>query len=203
MTWFPFRTAGMPVSRRAAAVVASAALVALAVWRWTAGPPPGPPAVPGAVSPAVPSGTPASPSPLLEVQGSRLVGSDEAGRRLWDLEADSLRVDRQRRTVDVIGPRGRWYAGRTVAAVFEAPRGRYLADGGVIELEGGVTATSADGRTVRARQIRWDIRRGGVEARGDVVLRQPGAVLRADTLRGDAALTTVILEGRVMVDIGR
>ncbi len=202
VTWFPFaRVAGTPAARRAAAVLASAALVALAAWWRAAGPASAPVAAPEVAAPAPPSGGP--PAPLLEVQGSRLVGSDEAGRRLWDLDAEGVQVDRKRRTVDVTGPRGRWYEDGKVAAVFEAPRGRYLADAGVIDLDGGVTATTADGRTIRARRIRWDLRRGTVQAWDGVVLSQPGAVIRADRLSADAALSTVTLQGRVTITVER
>lgn len=194
------RAAGTPAGRRVAAALAAAALVALGAW-WRASLP-SPPESPESASPPVSSADAASP-PLLEVQGSRLVGSDEAGRRRWDLEAESVQVDRERRTVEIVGPRGRWYAGGEVAAVFAAPRGRYRADAGVIDLEGGVTVTTHDGRSVQARRIRWEVRAGTVEAFGDVVLRQPAALIRADRLRGDAALTTVVLQGRVTVEVRR
>jgi LPS export ABC transporter protein LptC len=182
----------VPASRGAAVVVAALAAAALVAW-WRA-PTGAPPPVPEAV------GQPASQPPvLLEVQGSRLLGSDDAGRLRWDLDADTVQVDRSRRVVDVVRPRGRWYSGGTVAVVFQAPRGRYLADAGVIDLDGGVSAASADGRTVQARRIRWEIRQGTVQAQGDVILRQPGTVIRADRLSGDAALTTITLQGRVTI----
>ncbi len=144
--------------------------------------------------------TPPSP-PLLQIQGTRLAGTDEAGRRQWDLQARSLEVDRARNVIMLVEPAGWLYRGDIRQIHLAAPRAVYTVESRQIQLSGGVTGTAQDGRTFHADRVEWDGRLGRLVADGRVTVTQQGMTMRADHLETDAGLERITLEGHVAISV--
>lgn len=179
---------------------AVAVLIALAVGLRR--PPPSPQAsapVPQA-APVPPSPSAADP-PFLNIEGTRLAGSDAKGRRLWDLKAKTLQVDRSRNVVTLIDVTGQLFQNERPALVFKAPKATFFAASKDVELTGGVVGQTPDGRTLRAPVVRWDGRRELFVASGGVTVTQPGMIIRADRLTSDAAMQRPTFDGNISVQV--
>jgi LPS export ABC transporter protein LptC len=137
-------------------------------------------------------------SPFVDIQGTRLVGADDAGRRQWELQAHSLQLDRDRSMVVLIGVTGTLFQKGKEQVRVVAPRATYASKTNTVELAGGVVGTVVDGRRLEADTIRW-VAGTQLTASGRIVLVQPGLTIRADSLHADAALEDVTFEGHVAI----
>lgn len=189
------------VVRRWRVAIILAAVVAGGAWWWsTARPAPvQPPAAPVSVS-APPVSEPL-PAPLLEIQGTRLAGTDEAGRRQWELQAASLEVDRRRNVITLVAVTGWLYRGDARQIHLTAPRAVYTVASRQIHLTGGVTGAAQDGRTFHADRVVWDGRQGRMIADGHITVTQPGMTMRADHLETGLGLERIALEGHVAITL--
>jgi LPS export ABC transporter protein LptC len=137
-------------------------------------------------------------SPFVDIQGTHLVGADDAGRRQWELQAQSLQLDRGRSIVVLIGVTGTLFHKGKQQVHVVAPRATYASKSNTVELAGGVVGTVVDGRKLEADTIRW-VAGTQLTASGRIVLVQPGLTIRADSLHADAALEDVTFEGHVAI----
>jgi len=186
-----------------ASLVAALALGALIGARWwgdRAAAPPAEPAPPAAQEPVAPTPEPPE-TPLLEIQGTKLSGTDPEGRRVWDLRAQTLAVDRLRQRVVMTSVTGEFYGGGKAQLAFTAPSAVFNVASKDVELTGGVAARTPDGRTLRAARIRYAAGEGALAAFGGVVLTQSGMSIRADELRTDPALAQPRFSGNIVVRI--
>ncbi len=191
----------MAMTGRSRVVVGVAAVLvaAVAVW-WRASVAPSPPvAVEKPLVDAAPA-TETSPPPFVDIQGTHLAGADDAGRRLWELQAGSLQIDEARNTIVLIGVTGWLYRDEARQVHLAAPRATYLTDTRTVELSGGVAGAAPDGRTFSADRVRWT---AGEQftASGRIVLTQRGMTIHADQMRADAALEDVTFEGHVAITV--
>lgn len=189
---------------RVAALASLAAVLAAGVLigRWWDGRPAAPveaPAVPSA--PPAPERTGAPESPFLQIEGTNLSGADPQGRRVWDVKAQTLEVDRDRRRLIMTAVTGQFYSAGRPTLAFRAPAAVLDVSTRDVELSGGVVVQAPDGRTLRAARLRYAARDGILTASGDVRLDQPGVSIRADELRTDAALTQSRFTGNVVVRV--
>src|SRR2546430_14011634 len=124
-------------------ILASGA-AALAASSWAS---PGPLAVvAGAVGPV--------PAPFVDIQGTRLTGADDAGRKQWELQAASVQIDRERNTLTLADVPGWLYRGGARQLQLHAPRATYqsqtrtggLAGRGTADPPGGGRGNSERGR---------------------------------------------------------
>lgn len=174
--------------------------------RWWAQPP-APPTPTPAEAPAPPaaSSEPQEPgaaeTPFLTIEGTRLSGADPQGRRVWDLRAQTLQVDRLQQRIVMTAVTGQFYTAAGPQLVFTAPRASFEIDSKDVELSGGVTARAQDGRTLRAATVRYGAGARTLTATGNVVLTQPGLSIRADELRTDAALEQPRFSGNIVVRV--
>lgn len=173
-------------------------------------PRPAAPAAPPAASPPAPPSTPAAPSPppvkpeetpFLQIEGTRLSGTDPQGRRLWDLRAQTLDVDRGQQRIRMTAVTGQFYREGAVQLAFTAPRAVFTIGSKDIELAGGIVARTPDGRTLRAATIRYEGARRTLTATGGVVLAQAGLSIRADQLHTDAGLEQPRFSGNIVVRV--
>lgn len=141
------------------------------------------------------------PIPFVEIQGTRLTGADEAGHKLWELQAASVQIDRERNTIAMTEVTGWLYRGGARHVQLQAPRATYLSQSKTVELTGGVTGHAPDGRTIAAARMRWTGTR--LTADGGIVLTQVGMMVRADAMAGDAAMDSVTFEGHVVITFAR
>lgn len=179
--------------------VVAVLVAAVAIW-WRAGVTPPPPvAVEKPPLDAAPA-TEASPPPFVDIQGTHLAGADDAGRRLWELEAGSLQIDESRNTIVLIGVTGWLYRDGARQVHLNAPRAAYRTETRTVELSGGVTGAAPDGRAFSADRVRWTANEQFTAA-GRVVLTQRGITIRADQMRADAALEDVSFEGHVAISV--
>jgi LPS export ABC transporter protein LptC len=139
--------------------------------------------------------------PFLNIEGTQLSGSDPRGRRLWDLKATTLQVDRTKNIVTMIDVSGQLFEDEKPALAFKAPRATFFAATKDVELTGGVIGRTPDGRTLRAPRVRWDARKGVVVASGGVTVTQPGMIIRADSLTSDAAMRRPTFRGNISVQV--
>lgn len=146
-----------------------------------------------------PAGTPDD--PLLQVEGTSLSGTDLQGRRLWDLRATTLEVDRDRKRIMMNTVTGQFYSGGKAQLTFSAPAAVFDVSSRNVALSGGVVVRALDGRTLRADRVQFDSARRVLMARGEVVLTQPGMFIRADELQTDAALTHPKFSGNIVVRV--
>ncbi|MGH2398516.1 MAG: LPS export ABC transporter periplasmic protein LptC [bacterium] len=158
---------------------------------------------PAELQPASPQ-TPAQPrseEPFLQIEGTRLSGTDPQGRRMWDIRATTLEVDRDRQRIIMKAVIGQFYSGGKPQLGFSAPAAVFDISSKNVELSGGVVARSPDGRRLRAARVRLDAAQRMLIARGDVALTQPGMSIRADELRTDAALAHPKFSGNIVVRV--
>ena len=178
-------------------LVAALALGAVVGARWWGGRAAAPPA---ATAPVAQEPAPGE-SPLLQIEGTKLSGTDPDGRRVWDLRAQTLAVDRLRQRVVMTSVTGQFYGAGKTQLAFTAPSAVFNVASKDVELTGGVTARTQDGRTLRAARIRYAAGDQVLAASGDVVLTQPGMSIRADELRTDTALAQSRFSGNIVVRV--
>jgi LPS export ABC transporter protein LptC len=193
-------------------ILAAALLGALAgvSWRERARPPQTAPSEPAAGEPETSAPAPASPAqpqttpsgdPFLHIEGTTLSAADPAGRRLWDLRAAQLTMDNAKQRVVLRGVSGRFYRGAGVGITFSAPAAVFHVASRDVEMTGGVVGRAADGRVLRAAQIRWNAGARQIQAMGTVILTQRGVAIHADRLAADAGLDQVRFSGNVLVRV--
>jgi len=138
-----------------------------------------------------------SPRPLLEIRGSRIVGTDPEGRRVWEVEAASVAVDATQRRARLERPRGMFFAADGQTVRFAAAFGEYGADRRRIRLWGSVEVVAAHDRWVRAEQATYEADR--LVARS-VRFRWGRLLARADALEADVTLRRARLVGNVRLE---
>lgn len=186
-------------------VVLSAVMGGLGV-RWWIGS--APPASPPAATPAPSAPAPATPAtPFLHIEGTNLAGVDEAGRRLWEMQARSLQVDRQRNRISLLEVTGQLFQSGKPQLQFAAPRAVFVTESKDVELAGGVIGRTPDGRILRAATVLYNGQTKVLTASGGVTLSQPvrpgvtGMVIQADRLVTDAGLAQTTFSGNVTVKV--
>src|SRR5436309_15026472 len=93
-------------------LILTSGAAALAASSWGS---PGPLAVvAGAVEPV--------PAPFVDIQGTRLTGADDAGRKQWELQAASVQSDRERNTITLADATGGLYRRCARQLPLPAPR---------------------------------------------------------------------------------
>ncbi len=138
--------------------------------------------------------------PFVEIQGTRLSGVDDAGRRQWELQAQSLQLDKDRNMAALVGVTGWLYHNGTQQIHLVASRATYASKANTVELSGGVVGTALDGRRFEADTMRWTAG-ARLDASGRIVLIQPGLTIRAERMRADASLEHVTFEGHVAITV--
>lgn len=137
-----------------------------------------------------------SPS-FVNIEGTRLVGADAAGRPQWELQATSLQMDQSRSTIALSNVTAWLYRAGDRYLQLRAPQAVYASGTKVVDLSGGVSGSAPDGRTFTADQVRWT----GVEllASGRITLSQGGLTVRAERMTIDAGLDKATFEGHVAI----
>jgi LPS export ABC transporter protein LptC len=182
--------------------LAAGGLIGLNWTRWWGGRP-APVEPPQSSSPPAASETTQAPpeTPFLQIEGTRLSGTDAQGRRMWDLRATTLEVDRDRQRIIMRAVTGQFFSAGKPQLEFSAPAAVFDISSKNVELSGGVLARSQDGRTLRAARVRFDAAQRTLVASGGVVLTQPGMSIRADEVRTDAALEHPKFSGNIVVRV--
>lgn len=160
-----------------------------------------PAAPPSAQPPAAPPKAEPPDAPFLQIEGTTLAGTDPQGRRVWDLRAKTLEVDRSKQKIMMTGVTGQFYSDGKPQLAFTAPVAVFDVTSKDVELSGGVLAKAPDGRTLRAARVRYGAAQRILAASGDVVLTQPGMSIRADELRTDAGLLEPKFSGNIIVHV--
>ncbi len=170
--------------------------------RWWIGLPAAPPPAAAPPKPApVPGPTATADLPFLRVEGSQLVGVDEAGKKQWELRAKTLRVDNEKNIVTLTELTGQLYQAGVPKFTFVAARGVLSIQSHDVEFSGGVAGRTAEGLTLQAPRIRWDAAHRQLVASGGVTLTQPGMVIHADQVTADATLHQTTFTGKIKVTV--
>jgi LPS export ABC transporter protein LptC len=138
--------------------------------------------------------------PFVEIQGTRLSGADHTGQRQWELQAQSVQLDKDRTLVALVGITGWLYHNGKQQIRLGAARATYASKSNTVELNGGVVGSVLDGRRFEADTVRWTAG-GRLDASGRIVFIQPGLTIRAERMRADAGLEHVTFEGHVAITV--
>ncbi|MBI4279458.1 MAG: LPS export ABC transporter periplasmic protein LptC [Armatimonadetes bacterium] len=196
------RRAALVIIGLGAAAVAGVLLWSAAARRST----PGAPAPPAAgaskgasTRPATRAPAPDPGAPYLEIRGTAVTGSDARGRRQWDLRAQSLVVDDAKDVMHMDQVTGTLFRQGAPAITLQAGTGVVRLRTRVVEMGGGVEATSADGRRLRAQQMTWSATEDRLVATGGVTFREGNTTINADRLESDVSLQRTRFSGNVRV----
>lgn len=189
----------------AGALIVVAVIGASLLWRpgapserAAAPPPAAPPAVetPASAEPGAPS-RPADAS--LEVEGSTLTGQDLKGKRLWEMTATGMTVDRESGVVTAEHVAGRIFRGDNETVRFAAPVASYDPKRRVIVLPRGGSGTTSDGRQFSGGRVEIRLREDRLLVDGGVRLVQGDMIVSADSMTSDLHLKKTRLSGRIRV----
>src|SRR2546428_2265749 len=95
------------------------------------------------------------PVPFVDVEGTRLTGVDDAGRKQWEMQAALLQIDRDRSTIVLTDVTGWLFRGGARYLQLHGPRAAYVTLTETAELSGGVTGSAPDGRAFTADRVQW------------------------------------------------
>jgi LPS export ABC transporter protein LptC len=135
------------------------------------------------------------------MSGSRLVGTDAHGRKVWELEARGVTVDEAQNNVTIERPAGRFFAEDGQGVRFEAAQARYSIPDRVMTLEGGVRTVAAPDRWFAANRVIYEAARNQLTADGNVRFRYGTMTLQGSELRADVALRRAQLSGAVRASV--
>jgi LPS export ABC transporter protein LptC len=135
----------------------------------------------------------------VEVEHTAISTVDAAGRRQWDINADTVSVDGVKGVAHLMVVRGTYFQAGKPSVTFTAPTGIFYLGSRNITLSGRVHARTTTGRTLEADQVDWFPKINQIEATGSVVLRQKGLTAYADRLVADVVLQKTNLSGHIRV----
>lgn len=197
----------MSGSGRWIAIGLGIAVIPLVIWALLSAPEPAPGrpgSAPGPVaSPTVrpsPSPRPAR-LPPIEVEGTAISTVDAAGRRQWDIRAESVAVDGASSTATLTAVEGTYFQAGEPAIAFAAPRGTFYVASRNVTLSGRVRARATSGQTLEADLVRWFPKTQQIEASGSVTLRQSGMIVHGDHLVADMSLQRTRMTGNIRVTV--
>ena len=152
---------------------------------------------------APPQGMPGT-GALLEVQATRLVGTDAQGRVRWELRAASVVVDRQQRAT-AERPTGYLVAEDGTRVQIQAGRASYERGQGRVQLDGAVKVVAAPRRWLTAQRATYEPATDRLRATGGVRLQVDDWSVTADLLESEPKLRRARLRGavRVTAEAGR
>jgi LPS export ABC transporter protein LptC len=101
---------------------------------------------------------PRSQEPTVDIVVPTLTKFDEAGRRLWELRAASLTLDRQAEQASAMDVQLDFFRDEQVTLEVVAARLLLSNKSGDFELEGGITAQGEQGLKFRTERMHWDAR---------------------------------------------
>lgn len=97
--------------------------------------------------------------PAIAVLAPTMTRFDEAGRRLWELEAEAITLEREGGRARAEAVRLKFFRDEELALEVTAAR-LFLYSGGELELEGGLEARDDRGLEFRTERARWDPQQG-------------------------------------------
>ena len=121
---------------------------------------------------------PSSGEPTVEISSPALTRFDEAGRRLWELGAHSITLERQAERTEAEDVRLAFFRDEQVTLELTAPRLLLFNQSGDLELEGGVLARGEEGLQFRTERMRWDAEAGLLSGELEVEVEKGGNRLK-------------------------
>ena len=106
--------------------------------------------------------------PAIVVVGPSLTRFDEEGRRLWELEAGSITVDKEADRTLAEDVRLKFFSEGQVTLEVAAARLLLLGKSEEMELEGGIEARDDQGVRFYTERLRWDPKREVLVGTGEV-----------------------------------
>lgn len=137
---------------------------------------------------------------FLEVEGTRIVGTDSRGRVRWELRAASVVVDREQR-VTAHQAAGYLTAEDGTRVRIQGQQARYLRLEGRVELTGQVRVVADENRWMVADRAWYEPARDLLVATGNVRLRVEGWTASAQQLASEPALRRVRLLDSVRLSV--
>jgi LPS export ABC transporter protein LptC len=144
---------------------------------------------------------PSTPSPLIEIGGSEIVGTTPTGRRQWEIRAAGVTVDDRQARITFDRVRGRFFPEKDPPVNFEADAAQYDTKRRYLVLTGRVRAAGAPDGWLTADRAEYDARTEHLIATGNVRLRNGVVVASGSRLTSDVALRRSRLVGDVRIDI--
>lgn len=162
---------------------------------------PSPAVTPQPSGPPSPGSQPGQPLPPVSVEGSRITGSDPAGRVEWELRAVSVEVDNARQQIRLEGVEGTFFEKEKATIIFSAPRGIFDIAQRDVVLSGRVRARTPSGARMEADVMHWIAGRRLLVATGNILLAQQKLTVRADRMETDVGLRKTRVSGNVKLTV--
>ncbi|MFQ6116646.1 MAG: LPS export ABC transporter periplasmic protein LptC [Candidatus Bipolaricaulia bacterium] len=120
----------------------------------------------------VPSPSKRGEEPAITIAGPSLARFDEEGHRLWELEAESITVDKEHDRTQAEGVKLRFFKDNKVTLEVTAARLLLFNKSEEMELTGGIEAQDDRGLSFRTERLRWDPDREVLLGEGEVEVAQ-------------------------------
>ena len=142
-------------------------------------------------------------SKVMEYTGNHL-SEEKDGRKIWELDCDSMRVNAETKDVEMENISGTFYAEDGREFSLQAKHGTYVNDTKQIVVDGNVYASTSDGSELSCDKIEWEDSEQKLSALGNAVIRNLPRRLEAT---GDSIVSTDMfqkfkIEGHAHIDKG-
>ena len=134
--------------------------------------------------PEIPQQTDEPTGPRIMSYMDNTLHEERDGRTIWQMTAEQMNVDIDTNDTGMVKIDGTFYSddGRTLT--LKADEGRMDSKTRDIVLTGTIEATTSDGASLRAKQIKWTAAEGSLTAEGDAELIRDDMQLSCDRLSG-------------------
>lgn len=139
--------------------------------------------------------TPVEMTPLVRMRGAGVV-LKAGGQRVWEMQADSVDLARDRRTASVTGLReGTLWRGKEALVTLSASRATYDMVSHVLRISGGVVIRARRGVVIKTDSVNWVEPTRTFVCPGPVQVETPAGVMYGDRLEGDLDLRQYTVYG--------
>ncbi len=159
---------------------------------------------PGGAPPAgaqPPAASPQAGAPSGEIRAGTLVGTDDAGRRRWQIVADDVLLAQGRQMVLLRNVRATFYDPDGTAMTVTGQRGRYDTATREVDLDGDVHGVSGNGREMFADRLHYSPASASVTGTGHVRVVEERVIMYSDRVVSDTTLGQTRFFGHVHMTV--
>ena len=120
--------------------------------------------------PEIPQQTDEPNGPRIMSYADNTLSEERDGRTVWKMTAETVNVDIDTNDTGMVNIDGTFYTDDGRSLTLKAEEGRMDSKTHDIVLTGSIEATTSDGASLRAKQIKWTAAEGSLSAEGDAEL---------------------------------
>ncbi len=136
-----------------------------------------------------------------EIRAGTLVGTDETGRRRWQIRADDVVLARGRQVVELRNVRATFYNADGTQMTVTGARGRYDTQTREVDIEGQVHGAASNGREIFADALHYSPATQQVTGNGHIRVVEERVVMYADHMTSNTALGQTRFFGHVRMTV--